>query len=151
MFQCSLRFTKRKWKEQRVPVNSTLQHIYNLPRYQHLIPQWYVLQSVNLHKHIIGLPCCVCVQSLQQCSTQNLARILEWVAMPSSRGFFQPRNQTCVSYISCIGFFATSAIWEAWASLVAQWLKKKKKSAAKQDTYNTQSCPFGFFYLIIHI
>ena len=27
------------------------------------------------------------------------ARILEWVAMPSSRGFFQPRDGTCVSYV----------------------------------------------------
>ena len=31
------------------------------------------------------------------------ARILEWVAMPSSRGSSRPRNQTHVSYISCIG------------------------------------------------
>ena len=31
------------------------------------------------------------------------ARILKWVAMPSSRGFSQPRDQICVSYISCIG------------------------------------------------
>ena len=29
-------------------------------------------------------------------------RILEWVAMPSSRGSSPPRDQTCVSYISCI-------------------------------------------------
>ena len=31
------------------------------------------------------------------------ARILEWVAMPSSRGSSPPRDQTHVSYISCIG------------------------------------------------
>ena len=31
------------------------------------------------------------------------ARILEWVAMPSSRGFSWPRDQTCVSYVSCFG------------------------------------------------
>ena len=31
------------------------------------------------------------------------ARILEWVAMPSSRGSSQPRDQTHVSCISCIG------------------------------------------------
>ena len=31
------------------------------------------------------------------------ARILEWVVMPSSRGSSRPRDQTCVSYISCIG------------------------------------------------
>ena len=34
-------------------------------------------------------------------------RILEWVAMPSSRGSSQPRDQTHISYASCIagGFF----------------------------------------------
>ena len=31
------------------------------------------------------------------------ARILEWVAMPSSRGSSQLRDQTHISYISCIG------------------------------------------------
>ena len=31
------------------------------------------------------------------------ARILEWVAMPSSRGSSWPRDRTWVSYISCIG------------------------------------------------
>ena len=31
------------------------------------------------------------------------ARTLEWVAMPSSRGSFQPRDWTQVSYISCVG------------------------------------------------
>ena len=30
------------------------------------------------------------------------ARILEWVAISFSRGSFRPRDQTCVSYISCI-------------------------------------------------
>ena len=30
-------------------------------------------------------------------------RILEWVAMPSSRGSSRPRAQTQVSYVSCIG------------------------------------------------
>ena len=30
-------------------------------------------------------------------------RILEWVAMFSSRGSSQPRDQTFISYVSCIG------------------------------------------------
>ena len=34
------------------------------------------------------------------------ARILEWVAMPSSRGSSWPKDQTQVSYISCIGRWA---------------------------------------------
>ena len=39
------------------------------------------------------------------------ARILEWVAMPPSRGSSGPKDQTHISYISCIGsgFF----FWEA--------------------------------------
>ena len=31
------------------------------------------------------------------------ARILEWVAMPSSRGSSWSRDQTCISHVSCIG------------------------------------------------
>ena len=36
------------------------------------------------------------------------ARILEWTDMPSSRGPSQPRDQTCVSYVSCIGMRSKS-------------------------------------------
>ena len=31
------------------------------------------------------------------------ARILEWIAMPSSRGSFRPKDWTLVSWVSCIG------------------------------------------------
>ena len=31
------------------------------------------------------------------------ARILDWVAMTSSRGSSHPRDQTPISYVSCIG------------------------------------------------
>ena len=44
------------------------------------------------------------------------ARLLEWVAISSSRGSSRPRDQTHVSYVSCIGrqvLFPTSAAWEA--------------------------------------
>ena len=30
------------------------------------------------------------------------ATVMEWIAMPSSRGYPQPRDWTCFSYISCI-------------------------------------------------
>ena len=62
---------------------------------------------------------CVCAKSLWSCLTLCnpmdcslpgssvhgivQARILEWVAMPSSKGSFWPRNQMLISYISCIG------------------------------------------------
>ena len=43
------------------------------------------------------------------------ARILEWVAMPSSGRSSQPREQTHVSCLSALagGFFTTSATWES--------------------------------------
>ena len=31
------------------------------------------------------------------------ARILEWIATPSSRGPSRPKDRTCISYVSCIG------------------------------------------------
>ena len=45
-------------------------------------------------------------------------RILEWVAISSSRGYFQPRNQTQVSHICCVsriagGLFTHWVIGEA--------------------------------------
>ena len=61
----------------------------------------------------------MCVKSLQSCLTLCYptdcsppgssvcgipqARMLEWVAIPFSRGSSWPRDWTCVSYISCIG------------------------------------------------
>ena len=44
------------------------------------------------------------------------ARILEWVAMSSSRGSSQPRDQTRVSWISCIAgrFFPTEPPTGRW-------------------------------------
>ena len=33
----------------------------------------------------------------------NKAKILEWVAMPSSRGSSRPRDRIHISYVSCIG------------------------------------------------
>ena len=76
-------------------------------------------------------PMCLCAKSLQlcltlcepmDCSPQGSsvheilqARILEWVAMPSSRGSLQPRDWTLISFLVLAGrFFTTSTTWEAW-------------------------------------
>ena len=71
-------------------------------------------------------PLCVCAKLLQSCLTLCdpmdcslpgssvhrvlQARILEWVAVPSSRGSSQFRDQTRISYVSYIagGFFTIS-------------------------------------------
>ena len=62
---------------------------------------------------------CMCAKSLQWCPTLCdpieyspagssvhgilQARVLEWISMPSSRGSSQSRDQTCASWVSCIG------------------------------------------------
>ena len=64
-------------------------------------------------------PCVLCAKLLQLCLTFcnptdcnppgssvhgiSQARILEWVAMPTSRGSPRPRDSSHVSYVSCIG------------------------------------------------
>ena len=51
------------------------------------------------------------------------ARILEWVAIPSSRGYSQPRNWTCLSCITG-GFLTVWTTMEAlWYYLAAKLLK----------------------------
>ena len=76
----------------------------------------FVEDSPSLHwKWLV----CVCAKSLQSCLTlcdamgcNSLgssvrgilqARILEWVAIPSSRGSSWPRDWTRISHVSCMG------------------------------------------------
>ena len=64
------------------------------------------------------------------------ARILEWVARPSSRGSFPPRNQTHIAYVSFIGrwVFTTSSTWESpcYLRTYVKWAK---------NTVNHQKLP----------
>ena len=72
--------------------------------------------------HAISLQSCPTLWDHMGCSPPSSsahgilqARILEWVAMTSSRESSQPRHGTCISSISCIAsrFFTTSTTWEA--------------------------------------
>ena len=76
------------------------------------------------------------------------ARILEWVAMPSSREPSWPRDQTCVS---CIGRWilyhwgTSEAQWRDWRSRNhLEWLQKvtagRKAVAGQLELEKTQSC-----------
>ena len=69
------------------------------------------------------------------------AKILEWVAMPSSRASSQPRDWTSISYVSSIGrwvfffffFFTTRACWKprisTWSSSsTPRFISKKIKT-----------------------
>ena len=81
------------------------------------------------------------------------ARILEWVAMPSSRGSSQPRNWT---QVSCIAgrFFTIWATRKAWAYVylwlihVDVWQKPKQYCKAiilqlKINKYSALEWPWG--------
>ena len=80
---------------------------------------WVYLWTLFLHSTDLFVYPCMCAKSLQSCPTlchptgcsprgSSLhgilqTRILKWVTMPSSRGSSWPRDQTRVSYLSCIG------------------------------------------------
>ena len=64
--------------------------------------------------HVCVLSCLSCVglfvtpwtvdcQAPLSMGFSSQERTLEWVSMPSTRGSSQARDQTCVSYVSCIG------------------------------------------------
>ena len=57
--------------------------------------------------------------SLPGFSVQGIlqAKILEWVAMPSSKGSSQSRDWTCISYLSCIGRLGSLPLAPPGASL----------------------------------
>ena len=66
---------------------------------------WWL--SPPLHVYAKTLQSCLTLLNLRDCSPSGSsvhgilqARILEWVTMPSSKGFSQPRDQTQVSHIA---------------------------------------------------
>ena len=95
--------------------NINILKIFCFPDMRFFSPKLHITYS-NL---VYYTAMCICSKSLQWCPTlfdsmdYSLpgssvhgilqARILEWVAMPFSRGSSQPRDWTQVSYISCIG------------------------------------------------
>ena len=88
--------------------------------------------SAKFLPYPLTLPPSIHVKALQLCPTFcdpvncslpgssvhgiHQARILEWVAMPSSRGSSQPRDQTFIFYFFCIGRWGLYN-WEAQPSL----------------------------------
>ena len=78
------------------------------------LPQWMRERLGHRQLHV-----CMCAESLQSCQTRCnptdcsppdssvhgilQARILEWIAISSSRGSSWPRDQTRIFYVSCMG------------------------------------------------
>ena len=74
--------------------------------------------SCYSHVWLFATPWTVAPQALWHWILQ--ARILEWGAIPSSRGSSQPRDQTHMSYVSPTlagRFFTTSITWQTGTSI----------------------------------
>ena len=72
------------------------------------------------------------------------ARIMEWVAMPSSRGSSWPRNRTHISYVSCIsrwGSLPLAPPGKPQGHLLQPNSKKVQSHSVSQES---QSLPRGF-------
>ena len=64
------------------------------------------------------------------------ARILQWIARPSSRRSSQPRDLKAPALAG--GFFTTSTTWEA----PRRWVKRKKKNyPSRHDLWNLPGSP----------
>jgi len=63
------------------------------------------------------------------------ARLLEWVAMPSSRGPSWPRDQTCASCVSCIAgrFFSTEPLEKPWRLLRVPWTARRSNQSILKE------------------
>ena len=82
-----------------------------------------IMEKIVINKPMhVSLQLCPTQCDPMDCSTPNSfvhgilqARILEWIAMLSSRVSSQPTDGTCVSYVSYFGrwVLTTSATWEA--------------------------------------
>ena len=95
-----------------------------------------ILSHTHTHTHTyMYVYVCMCAKSFQSCTTIwnpmhcsppdssvhriLQARILEWIAMPSSRESSQPRDGTWIFKSPALagGFFTASATWEAYIYL----------------------------------
>ena len=84
------------------------------------------------------------------------AKILEWVAIPSSRASSPSRDRTCVSYFTALadGFFTTSTTREATYFLIKIMTLRRSSSAfmpsfpKKFPLDSLQTHLFFFFFIV---
>ena len=95
-----------------------------------------------------SLQSCLTLCDLMDCSLPDSsvpgilqARILEWIAVPSSRGSSRSRDRTHVSYVSCIagGFFTR------WA--IRHFLWSTRKCSCPLRAYSLVKCIDTLFFI----
>ena len=95
---------------------------------------------------------CVHGQSCLTLSWGLPAIILEWVAISYSRGSFWLRNQTHVSYISCISrwILYQCTIWEA-LNIQGTKLKKSGAKIGNQVFQNSYYFHYTYFFFLLQV
>ena len=118
-----------KWKWSRSVVSDS-QRLHGLQPTRLLRPWDFPGKSTGVGCHCLQ-PCLTLCDpmgcSLPGSSTHRIlqARILEWVAMPSSKGSSRHRDQTWVSYVPCFGkqILYHWATWKAHSKCCAAYMK----------------------------
>ena len=74
------------------------------------------------------------------------ARIMKWVAMPSSRGSFRPMDWTHISHVSCISrrVLYTSTTWEALLLLLLRRFSRVRLCATPETAAHQALLSLGF-------
>ena len=105
----------------------------------HNISQIYWTQELlflKIHacKHVKSLQSCLTLCNPMDCSPPGSsvhgilqARILKWVALPSSMGSSRPGDRTCVSHISCTGRWVPYHLRQQ-GTLDSTWLVAKTRT-----------------------
>ena len=93
-----------------VPRNPSVRAKRNSYLFQLYVYAWFFKLSPLMFVHAKSLQLCLTLCEPMDYSPPGSSvhgilqvRILEWAAMPSSRASSQPRDWTCISYVSCIG------------------------------------------------
>ena len=100
-----------------IPGNSSIMPLRSEPPFCWALPLSSHVLSCFVQFYVTPMDCSPPVSSVHGILQ---ARILEWIAMPSSRASSWCRDWTRVSYVSCIdrGVFTTSTTWKSPSSYV---------------------------------
>ena len=139
---------EREWKARSgyiylVVIREVFIHVSQIASW--ILPSYIATASISLNE---GWVCAYKVASAGSDSVQPYGlgssvhrmlqtTVLEWVAMPSSRGSSRPRDQNYISYVSCTGrqVFTTNATWEAQMKDNNIWIFKLNNHSLNLNIY----------------
>ena len=115
------------------------------------LPCVYAWGHACVHVGMCGAYVLSCFSHVQLCATPRTVahrgssvqgifqtRILEWVAMPSSRGSSQPRDQTWVSHVSCDGRWVLYPWHHLGSPKTTIWPRNPTPGALPWESHNSK-------------